>query len=201
MDIIYISWDKAIRMCYELSEKILESNEDFEVIVAISRGGLIPARIVSDVLGVYDLYVINSRFWGIGGMIFPEPVVKVPRTLEVKDKKVLVVDEVVDTGKTMSKALNVLKGLGAKELKTATLHYKVRSKLVPDYYVEKVEKWVWIFYPWSFSETIYSLAKSRSPNNVVNIASEIIRQLGIKEVPLTPKCLKNSLITYLRRGL
>ena len=201
MEILYISWSEAIKLCYELAEKILKSNSDFDVIVAISRGGLIPARIISDTLGLYDLYVINSRFWGIGGMVFPEPIIKVPQTLNVKDKNVLVVDEVVDTGKTMLKAMEVLKEFGAKDIKTATLHYKVRSIITPDFYVKKLKKWVWIFYPWSFCETVYSLAKSRNKGSVYDTALDIIEELKISDVPISSEGLRSSLITYVKRGL
>jgi len=201
LEVLYVSWNEAIRLCYELAEKILKSNNDFDAIVAISRGGLIPARIVSDTLGIYDLYVIDSRFWGIGGTIYPEPLMNVPQTLNVNDKNVLIVDEVVDTGKTMCKTIEVLKKFGAKEIKTATLHYKVRSIIVPDFYVKKLEKWVWIFYPWSLCETLYSLAKSRNKGNVFNTALNIIEELKISDVPMSSEGLRSSLITYVKRGL
>ncbi len=201
MEILYVSWGEAIKLCYELAEKILKSNSDFDAVIAISRGGLIPARIISDTLGLYDLYVINSRLWGIGGMIYSEPIIKIPQTLNVENKRVLIVDEVVDTGKTMRKAMGILKNLGAKEIKTATLHYKTRSIIVPDFYVKKLKKWVWIFYPWSFCETLYSLAKSRSEDNVFNTALNIIEELKINDVPISSEGLRSSLITYVKRGL
>ncbi len=196
MKVVYIPWSKAIRMCYKLAEKILKSEHGFDAVIAISRGGLIPARIVSDVLGIFELYTIRSRFWGIGETVASEPLINISEEVSVKGKDVLIVDEVVDTGATMSKIVKIVKKLGARKLKTATLHYKSRSILIPDYYVEKVDRWVWIFYPWSFSETLFSLAKMRSYKDIVRGASEIIKELGISEVMLDFESLKLSLKAY-----
>jgi GMP synthase-like glutamine amidotransferase len=48
-------------------------------------------------------------------------------------------------GATMSKIVRIIKSLGVKSVKTAVLHYKSTSAYKPDYYVEKLEKRVWIF--------------------------------------------------------
>ncbi len=195
MEIHYISWSKAIEYCYKLASLLLDAGESPEVIVAISRGGLIPARIVSDILGVDELVVVRSRFWGIGGRIHNEPVVESFKSHGFKDKKILVVDEVVDTGSTMSKIVRILYDYGAVEVKTAVLHYKSTSAFKPDYYVEKLDRWVWIFYPWSFSETLYSLAKMRGENIVEN-AFTILREINASEIYLDPLRIKLSLERY-----
>lgn len=159
MKVEYVTWSEALKMCYTLAGKVLSSGEEFDIIIAISRGGLVPARIVSDVLAIDELRVIRSRFWGIGSTIHREPILDVNSSLVLEGKNVLIVDEVVDTGATMSKVVKVVSGLGAAKVRTATLHYKVTSSFVPDYYVVKVVEWVWILYPWSLSETLYSLLK------------------------------------------
>jgi hypoxanthine phosphoribosyltransferase len=67
IEVIYVPWSKAIEYCYKLASILLDAGEDPDTIVAVSRGGLVPARIVSDVLGVDDLVVLRSRFWGCFG--------------------------------------------------------------------------------------------------------------------------------------
>ncbi len=200
MEVIYIPWSKALRMCYKLAEMIMDSGEVFDVIVTISRGGLVPARIVSDVLGIDDLYAVSSRFWGIGGRVAPEPVIKACEDLDVQGRKALVVDEVVDTGSTMTKVVRLLESLGAIGIRTATLHYKTTSSLVPDYYVEKVEKWIWIFYPWSISETLYELSRSRSGNGyIIDEALKLAQELNVDSDVIDRAHLIKSLKLYLRR--
>ncbi len=199
MRVVYVSWEKAIRMCYRLAEKILDSGERFDCLVTISRGGLVPARIVSDVLCLDEVYVVRSRFWGVGGTIAPSPVLEVHEKMDVEGKNVLLVDEVVDTGNTMKKVVELLEKLGAKKVKTAVLHYKARSSFEPDYYVEKMSGWAWIFYPWSLTETLIGLAVRESGinNNAIDKALELARELEV-EIPLSStEHLKRSLKLYL----
>ncbi len=198
MRVRYVPWDEALKLCYSLAGKILDSGASFDAIVTISRGGLVPARIVSDVLGIEEMYVIRSRFWGIAGKVFDEPQVSIHEPLDVSGKDVLVVDEVVDTGLTMGKVMGIIKGMGARNVKSAVLHYKLTSSLRPDYYVEVVKEWVWIFYPWSFSETLYSLAK-REGGDVLESALRIASRIGAEVSMLGAETLKLSLMEYVRR--
>jgi len=196
LEVIYIPWSKAIELCYRLASMLLDAGEDPDVIVAVSRGGLIPARIVSDVLGVDELVVLRSKFWGVGGRMYSEPRIERHERLDLAGKSVLVVDEVTDTGATLSKVTRLVRDLGATVVKTAVLHYKATSSFTPDYYVEKLERWAWIFYPWSFSETLYGLARLRG-GDVVTEAFNILKELGASELYLDPLKIKSSLERYL----
>lgn len=195
MKILYIPWSKALEYCYRLASIILDSSIQIDTIVAISRGGLVPARIISDVLAIDDLIVFRSRLWGIGIKKREEPEVSIHEEVDLREKRVLVVDEVVDTGATMSKVTRIARDLGAKDVKTAVLHYKSRSSFIPDFYVEKLDEWAWIYYPWSFSETLYSLAKMREGDLVRN-AMEIIREINAIELYLDPLRIIESIKRY-----
>lgn len=109
-----------------------------------------PARVLSDVLGVDDVVTVGVKYWGLAQRRAERPVLY--HGIEpgvVQDKRVLVVDEVADTGHTLSVTKNLLEIIGAAEIKTAVIHLKTTSMFLPDYYVEKIEEWVWISYPWS----------------------------------------------------
>lgn len=195
MKILYVPWSKALEYCYRLASMILDSSFEVDTVVAISRGGLVPARIVSDVLAIDDLVVLRSRLWGTGVRIRDEPEVSVHEKIDLKGKRVLVVDEVVDTGATMAKVVRVTRELGAMTIRTAVLHYKSRSSFIPDFYVEKLDEWVWIYYPWSFSETLYSLAKMKSGDLERN-AMEVIKEINAVELYLDPLRIQASLKRY-----
>lgn len=199
MEILYVPWSKALSMCYRLAEIVMDSGEEFSSVVTISRGGLVPARIVSDVIGVDDFHVVRSRFWGVGGRVSSEPKISHYEGLNLKGKEVLIVDEVIDTGTTMSRIARLVSDLGALKIKSAVLHYKTASSFKPDYYVEKVEKWVWIYYPWSFSETLFELARQEGKSPVVNNAFEILKRLNASELYLDPQRIRDSLDMYVRR--
>jgi Predicted phosphoribosyltransferases len=116
---------------------ILDDGLEIDSVVAVSRGGLIPARIVSDVLGVDELIVIRSRLWGTGTRVSDEPEISIHEEINLGNKRVLIVDEVVDTGATLNKLTKIVRDLGALSVKTAVLHYK---KQVPLYLITTLRK-------------------------------------------------------------
>lgn len=146
----FISWAEGIELSEKLAKKVQTSGFYPDVVIAISRGGLVPARVLSDVLGVDDVVTVGVKYWGLAQRRAERPVLY--HGIEpgvVQDKRVLVVDEVADTGHTLSVTKNLLEIIGAAEIKTAVIHLKTTSMFLPDYYVEKIEEWVWISYPWS----------------------------------------------------
>ncbi len=151
----YIPWLEVIEFSLKLSETIRRAYKP-EVIIAVSRGGLVPARIISDALGVEELYCIRAKHWGIGGKKYKEPVI-IEDNLPISGYKVLVVDDVVDTGLTLKKIVEHLSSRNARELRTAVLHVKPKSVYVPDFYVEKLDEWLWIIYPWTIFEVLKTL--------------------------------------------
>lgn len=145
MNLLRINWDTAIRYCEELSGKI-----DFrpDMIVGISRGGLVPARIMSDILGIKDVGILGIRFYRGMGKTEEMPIITQDISIDVTSKKILIVDDVADSGKSLVFAKEHLKD--AKEVKSATLHYKPNSEYKPDYFVGTTT--AWIVYPWEVHE-------------------------------------------------
>lgn len=183
MEIEYISWSKAIALCYKLAEKILDSGYIPDVIVAVLRGGVVPALIISDYLGIEEFYAIRAKHWGIGSRKLDKPVItQIPKDL--KSKRVLVVDEVVDTGLTLKSIVSTLRSQDILDVKTAALHVKSTTQYIPDYYVEFIKKWKWIFYPWSVVETMYSLIRKSndvSEDKLTNKVKELVNLLGVEK--------------------
>lgn len=141
----------------ELSEKILLSGFRPSVIIAILRGGYIVAKLVSDYLGVEDIATMEIKFYRGVGERAERPIVSTPLIRSIKDEKVLIVDDVSDSGRTLQVAIDIARIYGAKEVKTATLYLKPWSITVPDYYVAETKSW--IVFPWEVSEVLRELAK------------------------------------------
>jgi hypoxanthine phosphoribosyltransferase len=66
----------------------------------------------------------------------------------------LVIDDVTDTGETLSTAVSYLQEQNPFRIRTAVLHHKISSGFTPDYYAELVKDWRWIIYPWAVHEDI-----------------------------------------------
>ncbi len=140
-----ISWQKADAMCAALGRKINRSFHS-DVVVGISRGGLVPLRLLSDYLNVCKLGVVGVKFYSAAGKTKSRPIVTQQLNIAVNGKKVLVVDDVADSGKTLALVVKLLKKKKAKVVKTATLHYKKSSIVKPDFYIKETD--AWIVYPW-----------------------------------------------------
>jgi hypoxanthine phosphoribosyltransferase len=148
-----VSWDDAYSLAKLLARNIKRSGYKPDLVIGIARGGLVPASIVCDFLHQKYLASIKVEHWGIASMSGKAKInYTLPCEIEISGKRILVVDDVADTGETYSVILNYLKENGACEIRTATLHYKTSSKFIPDYWGEKHEDWKWIIYPWAVYE-------------------------------------------------
>ncbi|MFX1578054.1 MAG: phosphoribosyltransferase [Promethearchaeota archaeon] len=157
MDYLILSWSDVYNLTLQLSERIVNSQFVPDVIVGIARGGWIPARILSDVLYTNTLQNIRIEYYTDVGAKGKEPKITQPLTGSMKQKRMLLVDEVADTGDTLLHAINHVKELGVKEVRSAVLHYKPTSVVKPDFFM--VETTSWIVYPWENRASIIDLVK------------------------------------------
>lgn len=153
-----VSWDEAYKLSKILAHKIKNSGFKPDIVIGIARGGLVPARIVCDFLLHKDLAAIKVEHWGIAATL-GKAKIKFPLPVDISGKKVLVVDDVVDTGDTFSVSIDYIKEMNPSEVKSAVLHYKTCSTSVPDYWAEKQEEWKWIIYPWAVYEDLTGFIK------------------------------------------
>jgi len=155
-----VSWDDIDELSLSLAERIISSGFKPDAIVGIMRGGWIPARILADLLGVDILDAIEIKFYRGIGETREKPVVTRPPLSDLRDKSVLLVDDVSDTGKSLSVAVSALVLLGPARIRTATLYIKPWSMSVPDYYAASTESW--IIFPWEKGEILGEIAEYAS---------------------------------------
>ncbi len=149
-----INWEEIENDCVILYEKI-NKNFKFNCIVAICRGGWVPARIISDLSNVNLIGSLRIESYDVYNK--KEAKITQDVSIDVKDKNVLLVDDIADTGDTLMLAKEYLIKKFPKNLMIATLHYKQKSKIKPDFFVKEVENDVWIIYPWEKRETARKL--------------------------------------------
>lgn len=149
-----ITWERSAALARQLAQKVRESGYHPEIIVAIGRGGYVPARVVCDYLLHEMLTSIKIEHWGEAAKEKPETIIRFPLAIDVTGARLLVVDDVTDTGDTLTAAVSYLQECGAAEIRTAVLQHKGTSGFLPDYYAESVTEWHWIIYPWAVYEDI-----------------------------------------------
>jgi len=148
-----LSWDQFGEASRELARTILADGFEPEVVVAIARGGLLPAGAISYALGVKNCGALNVEFYTGIGTVLDAPEV-LPPALDIAylaGRRVLLVDDVADSGRTLALAVALLRGRGA-EVRSVTVYTKPGSIATPDYSWRETS--LWIDFPWSWQGTV-----------------------------------------------
>ena len=151
------TWNQIYTMLLNMAEKIRLEKFTPDVIVGVSRGGWPPARVLSDLLDNPNLANVRAEFYLGVAETKGEPTLTQPVSVPVVLKKVLIVDEVADTGKSLKLVKEHTEKQGASEARIATVYYKPWSIIKPDYYEKETSRW--IVFPWEIKETIRKISK------------------------------------------
>ena len=138
-----LTWEVFGEASRNLSEQIVESGWFPDLIVGVARGGLIPAGAIGYAIGVKAMGAINVEFYTDIGQTLDEPVILSPQldTDSLKGKKVLVVDDVADSGKTLDLVVNLLKET-ADDVRSAVIYTKPKTIFEPDFSWKKTDQWI-----------------------------------------------------------
>jgi hypoxanthine phosphoribosyltransferase len=150
-----VNWNDIYNILLELA-RILKHNQIVpEIIVGVSRGGWLPARVLSDLLDVPQLTSIRVEFYSEINQPNQKPIITQPVPLPIHQKQVLLVDDITDSGKSLQLAKTELEKT-ANKIFTLTLYHKPWSCLTPDFYYKETSKWV--IFPWEYRESMKTLA-------------------------------------------
>jgi len=149
-----VKWSDVVGWCKELARIVKESGYKPDIIVAVARGGYAPARLLCDLLDIHDLVSIQVLHWGRAAEITAKAHVKYPLEIDLSGKRVLLVDDICDTGESLIVARDyILEKCKPADLKIAVMQWiSPVAKMKPDFYVEDVKEWVWYQYPWCRTE-------------------------------------------------
>jgi hypoxanthine phosphoribosyltransferase len=136
------------RATRELAEAIADSGFVVDIVIAIARGGLLPAGALAYALGTKAAGTLNVEFYTDIDETLPDPVVLAPQldTEALAGKSLLVVDDVADSGRTLALVMDLL-AAHAADARSAVLYTKSRTIIRPDYSWRSTD--LWITFPWS----------------------------------------------------
>ncbi|MEM0017601.1 MAG: phosphoribosyltransferase [Candidatus Korarchaeum sp.] len=177
MEFLNVSPEEALIHAERIARKIVESGYKPDVIIAILRGGVILARLLSDLLSIRDMKIMRVIHYDALESKKIAEIVE-PINCRLDGMKVLLVDDVADTGESLIVARDHILERGAAEVRIATMHYKPWSKIKPDYYSEETEAWVVYF--WEYAETVNYFMK-RFSDRGQDYVLELIRKAKIPE--------------------
>ncbi len=151
MDKQHLTWTQIEDLAIRLADQL---PTDYDVMLVITRGGMVPACIISERLNLRNILVAAVMFYTGQEHTLDKPrFLQFPADPIVNGRRVLIVDDVWDSGRTiMAVRERVLAAGGLPE--TAVLHYKPNrssySDVQPDYHVDETD--AWIVYPWDVGE-------------------------------------------------
>lgn len=134
--------------CRELAQQVADSDFEPDLVLSIARGGLGLGMGLGYALGVKNLSVINVEFYtGVDQRLeMPVMLPPTPAAVDLSGARVLIADDVADTGTT----LQVVHDFCAEhvaEARTAVIYQKSHSVIRPDYVWRHTDRW--IDFPWS----------------------------------------------------
>ncbi len=151
------TWDGLHENIRDIANKIKKDSYRPDIVIALSRGGFVPARVICDLLIIKDLVSIKVDHWGVTAAKDGKAHLRYPIDVNLTGKKVLIVDDITDSGESMAIAKDFVKKLNPKEIKTAAIFHFKHSKFVPDYYSKELANWIWVMWPWNYIEDMCNI--------------------------------------------
>lgn len=142
-----MSWEIFGEASRVLAQQVADDYEP-DMILSIARGGLLIGGALGYALSVKNVYTMNVEFYtGVDERLeVPRILPPAPDFVDVSHAKILIADDVADTGHTLRLVREVLAQL-VEEARTAVLYHKSQSVIVPDYCWKQTD--AWINFPWS----------------------------------------------------
>jgi hypothetical protein len=148
-----LDWHAFGRASRDLALAIAADGFRPDLILAIARGGMFVAGALGYGLAVKNLHLMNVEFYTGEGTTLDMPVMlpPVPDAVDFSAKKVLIADDVADTGKTIELVRDFVTAHVA-EVRTAVIYEKPQSIIKCDYVWKRTDRW--INFAWSAEEPV-----------------------------------------------
>lgn len=147
-----LTWGDIYDQCVNISEKIKAGNTFWpDVLISIGRGGMIPTRILSDLMRVNNVQLFDVKLYT--GVNKTGSIIAKPFNGNIYNMNVLLVDDIVDTGKTLDYVMECISKSNVKSVRSASLLCKKHITRKPSYYSDDCDSDVWVIYPWEQTET------------------------------------------------
>jgi hypoxanthine phosphoribosyltransferase len=148
-----MTWDELGEGARELADAVWNDGYRPDIILAIARGGLLVAGALSYELGVKNTFTMNVEFYtGVDERLeMPMILPPVPDLVDFSETRVLIADDVADTGATLALVKQFLEGKVA-ETRCAVLYEKPRSSIRCEYVWRRTDRW--IEFPWSIDAPV-----------------------------------------------
>lgn len=176
----YYDWQVVGDFIFELAKQIIKSEIKFDRVIALAKGGITFSKALSDLANIPDVSTMQIEFYTGIGETAKTPVITQSLPVSIRSERILIVDDVVDTGETLELAIKYLQYHGAASIHSASLAAKPWAKQQPDFSVRQTEAWV--IFPHEIREMIGILEKlwASKGDDGAKITAQLL-EIGIPE--------------------
>lgn len=160
-----IDWDLFYELSKKTANKIIVSKFKPDFMVGLARGGWVLSRVLCDFVGVKDLVSLKVEHWGVTATPDGSAQIKYPFRIELRGRRVLIVDDITDTGESMKVAKEYVETMNPLVVKTAALRHITGSKFTPDYFGDEIS-WRWVIFPWNYMEDMCNIVQKAAVDGV-----------------------------------
>jgi hypoxanthine phosphoribosyltransferase len=148
-----MTWDDFGRASRDLARAVVDDGYHPDMVLAIARGGLLIGGAIGYALSIKNVYTMNVEFYtGVDERLdVPRILPPAPDFVDLSHGKILVVDDVADTGHTLRSVEEFCAGKVA-EVRTGVLYEKSHSVVKCDYVWKRTD--LWINFPWSDKDPV-----------------------------------------------
>lgn len=174
------TWEDMDLLTKKLAQQVLESGLEFDRIIAVANGGLTMARHFGDQINLRKISLLQTAFYASVGQTNEEPTILQPLAVDVTGERLLVFEDIVDTGATLEFITPLLLDqYGAASVTVAALVSKSWASVQPDFAAEQLD--TWIIYPYETNETISALTQKWTKSGLGEDEIEgRLREIGLK---------------------
>jgi uncharacterized protein len=154
----HLSWDDIDTLSAQLADTVQASGQQYDALLVLQRGGAFTAMVLAYRLGFEAVRVLSASITNYQAASTARTdaatVGQLPSPEAVAGKRILIVDEVCDTGTTLQHMTQYLQDAGASDVHTAVVHYKPsrsETNIIPTYHIAQTD--AWIVYPWEKYES------------------------------------------------
>ena len=155
-----MSWQDLGDGARELAEFVHRDGYRPDIVLAIARGGLLVGGAIGYALGVKNTFTMNVEFYtGVDERLeMPMLLPPVPDLVDFAEQRVLIADDVADTGATLALVKDFCEGK-VGEVRCAVLYEKSRSTVRCEYVWRRTDRW--ITFPWSAEDPVLQVLSER----------------------------------------
>lgn len=150
-----LDWNDLSNLTTKLAQQIEKDGRQYDRIIALANGGLTMVRDLADQLQQKNISLLQISSYSGVAEHDPEPVILQPLPMDVQAEKLLIFEDIVDTGSTLEVLDKYLDTLGVRNYQVATLIEKSATSRQAEFVGEHIDRW--IIFPYETKETILDL--------------------------------------------